>query len=210
MLAPDIRSWIESACAPGLAPRHARQSQPEPAPRAVGVDGVQRILRTRWKMPALAPDQAGQRVTVEQDRGFEDLRGNGHGRSHSAVGAEFEHRRGCQRPLAPVLHGGEGWGKGRPLAPHSLQQRWSLPPPLTERVALASQRSAARRGLHSPREEAWGVESARITRRASRPSCAQSTSHSPWSDSYPRPDRRRARPGCACRFPDRSRAWRCD
>ena len=73
MLIADIGREIDAGCATRPAPDNTRDHQPEAAPSAVGVDGVERILRARRPMPALIARERFQGPAVEVDGEFEEF-----------------------------------------------------------------------------------------------------------------------------------------
>src|SRR5690606_10936107 len=63
--ASNVRHGIEAGGAKAMAAAEARNRQPKSAPRAILVDGFERILRARRQMPAIPADERLQRPAVE-------------------------------------------------------------------------------------------------------------------------------------------------
>ena len=152
-LAPHIRHRIKTACPPRMAARYPRQPKPEPAPRAVEVNRVQRVFRARWQMPALAAKEPRQRVAVGDDRGFEEECGEARACTFYPLSPVFKGERVRGRaefraaphpnplPIARSLRWGEGANLWR-TPPHSngcpfLRRTVYLPPVLVRFISTS-------------------------------------------------------------------------
>lgn len=73
--AADVGDRIEPVRAPRVAAANPRKGEPAPSPRAVGIDGLQRVLGAAGQVPALHAEQGFERPPVGMDRSLGDRPG---------------------------------------------------------------------------------------------------------------------------------------